>query len=71
MFICLDGDSLECERSWRRSRLRILHAEPVTLAGFGAAMQDGFPHSIAVVLGLASTFVLALFVLAAWGGFLH
>jgi hypothetical protein len=35
------------------------------------AMQDGFPHSVAVVRGLASAFALSLFVVAAWGGLLH
>jgi hypothetical protein len=35
------------------------------------AMRDGFPHSIAVGLGLTLAFALSLFVFAAWGGLLH
>jgi len=27
MFICSDSDSLVCERSWRRSKLRVRRAE--------------------------------------------
>jgi len=35
------------------------------------AMQDGFPHSVAVVLGFALACALSLFVVTAWDGFLH
>jgi len=35
------------------------------------AMRDGFPHPIAVGLGLTIAFALSLFVFAAWGGLLH
>jgi len=34
-------------------------------------MQDGFPHSVAGVLGFALACALSLFVVTAWGGFLH
>jgi hypothetical protein len=34
-------------------------------------MRDGFPHSVAAVLGLTSSFALSLFVFAAWAGLLH
>ena len=34
-------------------------------------MRDGFPHSVAVGLGLTIAFALSLFVFAAWGGLLH
>jgi len=35
------------------------------------AMRDGIPHSVAVVLSLVFAGALSLFVVAAWGGFLH
>jgi hypothetical protein len=34
-------------------------------------MRDGFPHGVAVGLGLMFAFALSLFVFAAWGGLLH
>jgi hypothetical protein len=34
-------------------------------------MQDGIPHGVAVGLGLAFAFALSLFVIVAWGGYLH
>jgi hypothetical protein len=34
-------------------------------------MHDGIPHGVAVGLGLAFAFALSLFVIAAWGGYLH
>ena len=35
------------------------------------AMQDGFPHVVAIGLGLAFAFGFSLLVFAAWGGLLH
>ena len=32
-------------------------------------MRDGFPHAVAVVLGLSAAFGLAFFTIVAWGGF--
>jgi hypothetical protein len=34
-------------------------------------MQDGIPHGVAVGLGLVFAFALSLFVIVAWGGYLH
>jgi hypothetical protein len=33
-------------------------------------MKDGFPHAVAVALGIALAFCASLFVLAAFGGWL-
>jgi threonine/homoserine/homoserine lactone efflux protein len=40
-------------------------------ATFRGAMQDGFSHSVAVVLGFALACAFSLFVVAAWSGLLH
>jgi hypothetical protein len=34
-------------------------------------MRDGFPHGVAVGLGLAFAFLLSLLVFVVWGGYLH
>jgi hypothetical protein len=37
----------------------------------GGSMQDGFPHGVAIGLGLVRAVALAVFVFVAWGGLLH
>jgi cytochrome c biogenesis protein CcdA len=63
----------------RRSSLMARSARPQAMTNPGedlthlevSAIRDGFPHSAAVVLGLAFACALSFFVVAAWGGLLH
>ena len=45
-----------------------IHDTKKTRLGVNAT-RDGFPHRIAVVLGLVATLVLAFFAIVAFGGF--